>query len=206
MTPDRRGNGSGLARTGPMAAVIGIHVGIAYLLAVSMGVVETPKFAEPIQAVFIPEQTSQPEPETPVVKPEIEDIPVPMEQPPEILFDDIVVPPAENPMAATSNAPVATEATVGQVAQQLKTNSRVEPTYPPASRRAGEEGTVRLRVFVDERGRPQDVQVAQTSGFARLDDAAKQAVKRWRFQAATDGTGPIATWTQVAITFKLTNP
>jgi TonB family protein len=52
---------------------------------------------------------------------------------------------------------------------------------------------------------PKDVQVAQTSGFSRLDDAAKQAVRRWRFEAATDGSRPISVWTQVAITFKLTN-
>jgi len=206
MTPDRVGSGSVLTRGGPMAAVIGIHVAIIYLLAVSMGVVDTPKFAQPIQAVFIPEQQSQPEQEVPEVKPKIEDIAAPTEQPPpEIQFDEVIVPPAETPMPASSNAVAATEATVGQAAQELKTNSRVEPTYPPASRRAGEEGTVRLKVLVDESGRPKDVQIAQTSGFARLDEAAKQAVRRWRFQAAMDAGRPISVWTQVAITFKLTN-
>lgn len=203
MTPDRRSSGSVLARTGPMAAVIGIHVAIIYLLAVSMGVVEAPKFAQPVQAVFIPEQ-SQPQPEEPVVKPKMEDIAAPSEQPPpDILFDEVVVPPSETPMAASNNAVAATEAT-GAVTQELKTNTRIEPTYPPASRRAGEEGTVRLKVLVDENGRPKDVQVAQTSGFSRLDDAAKQAVRRWRFQAAMDNGRAITVWTQVAVTFKLT--
>lgn len=203
MTPDRS-SGSLLARSGPMAAVVGIHVAIVYLLAVSMGVIEAPKLSEPIQAVFIPEQQSQPE-EVPVVKPEIEDIAAPTEQPPpEIHFDEMIAPPAEVPMPASNTAPAATEATVGQAAQELKTNTRVEPTYPPASRRAGEEGTVRLRVLVDDSGRPKDVQIAQTSGFSRLDDAAKQAVRRWRFQAATDGGRAISAWTQVAITFRLT--
>jgi len=189
-----------------MAAVIGIHVGIIYLLAVSMGVIETPKFAEPIQAVFIPEQQeSRPEPE-PVVKPQIEDIAAPTEQPPpEIQFDEVIVPPAETPMQPSSNAIAATEAPAGPPAQSLATKTRVEPTYPPASRRAGEEGTVRLKVLVDETGRPKDVEVAQSSGFTRLDDAAMQAVRRWRFQAARDASGPISAWTQVAITFKLTD-
>lgn len=210
MTPDRRSGGrnggSVLARTGPMAAVIGIHVAIVYLLAVSMGVVEAPKFAEPIQVAFIPEQTTQPEPEIPVVKPQIEEIAAPSEvPPPNIQFDDIVVPPAETPMPASTSAPLATAATVGQTSQALKTNTRIEPAYPPASRRAGEEGTVRLRVLVDESGRPKDVQVAQTSGFSRLDDAATQAVRRWRFQPATDAGRPITVWTQVAITFRLTD-
>lgn len=204
MRPDRTTSGSLLTRTGPMAAVVVIHAAIIYLLAVSMGVVDAPKFAQPIEAVFIPEQTSEPEPE-PLTKPKIEDIAAPTEQPPpDVAFDEVIVPEAETTMAASNNAVAATEATVGQVAQELKTNTRIEPTYPPASRRAGEEGTVRLKVLVDESGRPKDVQVAQTSGFTRLDEAAKQAVRRWKFQAATDGGRAITVWTQVAITFKLT--
>jgi protein TonB len=87
----------------------------------------------------------------------------------------------------------------------LKTTNRVEPVYPATSRRLGEEGTVRLRVLVDESGKPRDVNVMSGSGFSRLDAAAIDAVKRWRFVAATDGTKPITAWTQVAITFKLQN-
>ena len=44
----------------------------------------------------------------------------------------------------------------------------------------------------------------ELSGFARLDDAAVQAVRKWRFVAATDGANPIMAWTQVAISFRLT--
>ena len=204
MRPDRVTSGSVLTRGGPMAAVIGIHVAIIYLLAVSMGVVDAPKFAQPVEAIFIPEPQTQAEPEEPVVKPKIEDMAPTEQPPPEIQFDEVIVPPAETPMPASNSAIGATEAPTG-VTQELKTNTRIEPTYPPASRRAGEEGTVRLKVLVDENGRPKDVQVAQTSGFSRLDDAAKQAVRRWRFQAASEGGRPIAVWTQVAITFKLTN-
>ena len=204
MSPDRRTSGSVFSRGGPLAAVIGIHVAIVYLLAVSMGVVDAPKFVQPIEAVFIPEAT-QPEPEMPKIKPDIE-VAQPSEQPPpEIQFDEVVAPPAETPMPASNNAVAATEATVGQAAQDLKTSTRIEPTYPPASRRASEEGTVRLKVLVDESGRPKDVQVAQSSGFARLDDAAKQAVRRWKFVAATDGAKAISVWTQVSITFRLTD-
>ena len=204
MHPELNANVSVLKRSGPLAAVFAIHVAIIYLLAVSMGVVEAPKLSQPIEALFIPEPT-QPQPEMPVVEPELADIATPTEQPPpEIQFDEVIVPPAETAMPATNNALAATEA-VGAVARELKTSSRVEPTYPPASRRASEEGTVRLKVLVDETGRPKDVQVAQTSGFARLDDAAKQAVRRWKFEPATDGSNAITVWTQVAITFRLTD-
>lgn len=193
-----------LSRGGPALAVIGIHVLIIYGLATTMGIVKVPKFAEPIEAVFIPEQTqAEPEPPTPV-KPEMDQV-MPTEQPmPELQFEEPIAPPAETAIPASDNAIAATEAT-GAIAQDLKASNRVEPTYPSASRRAGEEGTVRLKVLVDEKGRPRDVAVANSSGFARLDQAAMEAVRKWRFVAATDGTNPISAWTQVAITFRLTS-
>ena len=108
-------------------------------------------------------------------------------------------------MPASDNALAATPMEAGPAAQELKTTNRVEPVYPATSRRLGEEGTTRLRVMVDESGRPRDVKVMTSSGFARLDQAAIEAVKRWRFVAATDGSRSVASWTQVAITFQLKN-
>lgn len=193
------------ARSGPALGVIGFHALVIYGVMVSTGVVELPRIAEPAQVVFIPEQTEiQPEPEVPEVKPEIENV-MPLEEPlPQVQFDVPVVPPSETPVPASANAISATEAS-GAVAQELKTSHRVEPTYPAISRRMSEEGTVRLKVLVDERGRAQDVAVAKSSGFARLDNAAMEAVRRWRFVAATDGQNAITAWTQVAITFRLTS-
>lgn len=192
-----------MSRSGPAMAVIGLHILIIYGLAASMGVVKVPQFAAPIEAVFIPEQTEQ-EPDPPVpVKPELDQV-MPTETPmPEVQFDEPVVPPAEVATPPSENAIAAS--TAGAVAQDLKTSNRVEPTYPSASRRAGEEGTVRLKVLVDEKGRPKDVAVATSSGFPRLDQAAMDAVRKWRFVAATDGATAISAWTQVAITFRLTS-
>jgi len=192
-----------LSRSGPAMAVMGIHILVIYGLAATMGVVKVPQFSAPLEAVFIPEQT-QVEPDPPVpVKPEIDQV-MPTEAPmPEVQFDEPVVPPAEVATPPSENAIAAT--TAGAVAQDLKTSNRVEPTYPSASRRAGEEGTVRLKVLVDGKGRPKDVAVATSSGFARLDQAAIEAVRKWRFVAATDGASPISAWTQVAITFRLTS-
>lgn len=194
------------SRPGPLAAVIGIHVIIAYVLSISMGVIEMPKFIEPAQVVFIPEAEQVVEEPEIQVRPEIDqqvvDTPEPM-----ILPDEVIVPPADTPMEPSQNAVAATEAPstpVGAPAQELKTKTRVEPTYPPAARRAGEEGTVRLRILVDERGIPRDIQIAQGSGFARLDQAAIDAVRKWRFVAASSGSQTIMAWTQVAITFRLT--
>lgn len=195
------------SRPGLLAAVIGVHLIIGYVLSVSMGVIKMPAFVQPAQVVFIPEpQEVIEEPEI-QVQPDIEQAQVENLEPTVIPPDEVIVPPAETPMPPSENAIAATEAVAppGPPSQELKTKSRVEPMYPPAARRAGEEGTVRLRILVDERGVPRDVQVAQGSGFTRLDQAAIEAVRKWRFAAATNGSQAITAWTQVSITFRLTN-
>jgi TonB family protein len=45
-----------------------------------------------------------------------------------------------------------------------------------AASSAGEEGAVRLNVLVEEKGRPKEVLVAQSSGFPHLDEAARQGL------------------------------
>jgi periplasmic protein TonB len=191
-------------RTGSLILVAGIHVLIIYGLMVSTGIVKSPKFAAPIEAVFIPETTeTKPEPEI-EIKPEIEQTVAVDEPMPQIDIPEVVTPPTENPIPASANA-ISASTAEGAPAQDLKTASRVDPTYPPASRRAGEQGTVRVKVLVDQKGRASQVQVAQSSGFPRLDQAAVDAVRKWRFQAATDGSNAIMAWTQVAVTFKLTD-
>ena len=205
MYVERRSNPT--ARPGLLVAVIGVHLIIGYILSVSMGVIKMPEFIQPAQVVFIPEQQEViGEPEVQVL-PDIEQSQVENFGPRVIPPEEVIVPPAETPMPPSPNAIAATEAVAppGPPSQELKTKSRVEPVYPPAARRAGEEGTVKLRILVDERGAPREVQVTQGSGFARLDQAAIEAVRKWRFAAATNGSTAITAWTQVSITFRLTN-
>jgi TonB family protein len=56
------------------------------------------------------------------------------------------------------------------------------PPYPRISLRLGEEGTVTVRIHVDAEGRVSSVDVLQSSGFERLDEAACQGVRSWRFE------------------------
>lgn len=58
---------------------------------------------------------------------------------------------------------------------------------PSASRRAGESGTVWLRVLVDATGVPAQVSVQLTSGFRRLDEQALWAMRQARFRPHTEG-------------------
>lgn len=78
-----------------------------------------------------------------------------------------------------------------------------KPPYPNLSRRMGEEGEVRLRVHVDTSGNAQQVEIARSSGFPRLDQAALDTVKQWRFVPARQGDQPIPAWVIVPIQFSL---
>lgn len=211
MFADRQQNAQAqgvLSRSGPAIAVIGIHVILIYAISASMGIVPIPSVIDSSEVILIPQATEKIQPE-PIKEPEIEPSaqltePVPMEMPTVPQIED-EVPPAPVATDAITALAVAKPPEGGAPAQQLQAKQRIEPVYPSAARRDGEEGTVRLKVLVDERGRPTDVQVARSSGFPRLDDAAVDAVRRWRFQAATDGTRAISAVTQVAISFKLTD-
>lgn len=64
----------------------------------------------------------------------------------------------------------------------------VEPPFevPRAARRAGEHGTVVLRVVVSAQGLPLTVSVQRSSGFPRLDEQALWAMRQARFQPYTE--------------------
>jgi len=77
------------------------------------------------------------------------------------------------------------------------------PRYPDAARRAGEQGTVTLRVRVGRDGFASSVMVEQSSGSPHLDAAALEAVKAWRFTPARRGADAVESWMRVPIVFRL---
>jgi protein TonB len=77
------------------------------------------------------------------------------------------------------------------------------PNYPPLSRRLGEEGKVLLKVKVSADGHPATVHLEKTSNFERLDEAARQAVSRWRFVPAKRGDEAIEASVIVPVVFRL---
>ena len=77
------------------------------------------------------------------------------------------------------------------------------PAYPPLSRRMGEHGRVLLRVHVTPDGIAAQVEIRESSGFERLDKAARDTVQRWRFVPARQGDRGVAAWVLVPISFSL---
>ncbi len=79
-----------------------------------------------------------------------------------------------------------------------------QPPYPESARRAGEEGRVILRVLVGPDGRPSRVEIEQSSGHARLDEAAiRHALRVWRFVPGTRGDVATEMWTKIPVLFRL---
>ncbi|WP_324501351.1 energy transducer TonB [Limnohabitans sp.] len=77
------------------------------------------------------------------------------------------------------------------------------PGYPRISRRNGEQGTVIVRVFISTHGTPEKAEVRASSGFARLDQAALEAVQRWRFVPGRRNGTPEAMWFNIPVRFIL---
>jgi periplasmic protein TonB len=74
---------------------------------------------------------------------------------------------------------------VGQAANPPVLISRVTPTYPRAARLQGIEGLVLLEAILDRDGRIEE-NITVLQSIPALDDAAIQALRRWRFQPARD--------------------
>jgi protein TonB len=121
---------------------------------------------------------------------------------------------SESPTAAETSSPPGTQASRGptnphaggeQTAPQYSAAylNNPRPDYPIMSRRLGEEGKVVLSVFVGTNGRPEKVELKSSSGFDRLDQAARDAVSQWQFIPARRGDEPVAAWVFVPVPFRL---
>lgn len=112
---------------------------------------------------------------------------------------------AATTLAAPVAAPAAAAAPAPLVAARFDADylRNPPPVYPAASRRLGEEGRVLLRIRVSAEGLPLTVEVRQSSGFRRLDDAARAAVERWRFVPARQGSEAVESSVLVPLQFTL---
>ncbi|MBP2655689.1 MAG: hypothetical protein H6Q73_3258 [Firmicutes bacterium] len=80
-----------------------------------------------------------------------------------------------------------------------------KPSYPSAARAAKMEGAVVVHCVIDEAGSAVTVSVLKSCGYAELDEAARQGVKKWRFSPAKRNGIPIASFYDVRVVFRLTD-
>jgi protein TonB len=77
------------------------------------------------------------------------------------------------------------------------------PSYPWEARQNGWQGTVLIKVFVDEAGRAVRTEMSRGSGHDILDRSALKAVKSWRFRPARLGALTVESSVLVPVRFEL---
>jgi len=77
--------------------------------------------------------------------------------------------------------------------------------YPSFSKRSGEQGEVVVRLIIDESGSVEDVALLRSSSYPRLDRAASEIGKRYRFKPFLVNGSPARISTNLLIKFNLKN-
>ncbi len=199
-------------RSGLLGVVIGAHIGVILIImaakTVAPQIMEMPLIVDLIQTVQAKPPQAKPQP---VTKPQ------PVRQTPSLQRPQpLPVIEATQSNQPAPNSPIATPleskpAPPAVPAPEPISQARFDadylknpaPTYPPLSRRMGEEGKVVLRVSVSAQGTAESVEIKTSSGSQRLDAAAQKTVRVWKFIPAKRADIAIQSFVLVPIIFKL---
>jgi len=88
------------------------------------------------------------------------------------------------------------------VEKQPAVVKRVEPKYPDLAIRAGLEGTVFVKIWVDKEGKVRDVVILKSDAEI-FNEPAVSAAKQFLFTPAYMNNGPVAVWVSFPFRFKL---
>jgi protein TonB len=187
-----------------------MEAAIVYALLVTLGYVEAPTMKPPITVVNVaplPNKVEDPPPPVQIFEPP------PVVAPITPLVELTYTPPT--PPTTISLPPALPVPSVPQVvtpptppvtftpARAIRASHTI-PEYPFVSRRLREQGTLRLKLTVDEKGLVTEAVVVNSSGFQRLDEAAVKWVKaQWRYTPAMRGTQAVSSTADAIVEFKL---
>ena len=209
------------SRWAGLGVVLALHAAVIAALLQHQPLREALASAAPIMVSLItpPKVVVAPPPKPPIdpPKPKPQSVRTPLEPPPLIAApvdapSPILAPapPPEPPKEAEPPppppAPIVAPAPPPPITPPNFTADYLDnpaPAYPAISRRMREQGKVILRVLVSAEGRPDKVELRTSSGSARLDGSALEAVRHWKFVPARQGDRPVAAWVLVPISFSL---
>lgn len=229
MQPQRLSERWSVDRIGPLVLIVFLHIGPFYSLRSGLpqpaaAAVAVPK--ELFATLITPQPAVQPAtPRPPLPKP------LPQRQPPKttstphiaktslplpsplassqsVAAAAVVPPTSTMPAIPAATAPAAAPAPVTPAPPKTITSGveyiqQPRPEYPAMSRRLGEQGKVVLRILVNDKGRPERIDLQQSSGSARLDEAARQAVQHALFKPHIEDGKAVAVYAIVPIKFEL---
>lgn len=81
---------------------------------------------------------------------------------------------------------------------------KVDPKYPDIALRAGLEGNVYVKVWVDKEGKVRKAVVLKSDAEI-FNSAATDAAQQWIFTPAVMQKGPVAVWVSIPFRFRLSN-
>jgi periplasmic protein TonB len=198
-------------RFATFAPIVLLHVGLFHALQSGMAQ-RVVKLPTAVFATLIQPETSRPAPPpAPLKSLSSPKLTMPTIAP--VIVPDIAAPntavatmPAKESATIVPSTPTQTAITAPS---QPKTISSVEylqapqPEYPSMSRRMGEQGKVLLRILVNEKGRAEHIDIQRSSGFPRLDDAARAAASRALFKPYVEDGKAMPVYVVVPIGFQL---
>ncbi len=112
-----------------------------------------------------------------------------------------VAPPSPSPLPVQSTPQPASPPV--QTSAVISASSCEKPDYPSASKRLEEEGTVQLKFLVGVDGKVIESAIEKSSGFRRLDEAARAGLSKCQFKPATLDGKPQQSWASLRYTWRL---
>jgi periplasmic protein TonB len=198
-----------------LAAVVLFHAVMGYALVNGLARKIVEVVTQPLETKIIEEIKPPPqEKPPPPPPPRLAAPPPPYIPPPEV---QVQVPQAVQAITAvTTTKPTEPIAAPGQrpappalvraparTAPVVDARACEKPEYPPASLRAQETGVVQLAFLIDVDGSVMESKVERSTGFRRLDEAARKGLGLCKFRPATTDGKPERAWAKIEYEWKI---
>src|ERR1019366_7150090 len=128
-----------------------------------------------------------------MIAPDI-NITVPVDLPPPPITNVTPNPPPPPPPPRAPPAPTKLEVTY---------KPDISNYYPEQARRDGQEGRAQVKICINTSGKVESAEIASSSGFPILDEAAIKVGRAFRFKPPTQEGKPVATCPVLPVKFEL---
>jgi protein TonB len=185
--------------------VVLLHIVLFVAFKVALDHKDSPLKKEDIQTKVLEDENKPPPPPPPPPPPDFK--PPPPEMMPQVEINIATPQVVTNAITTKIGPPPPVQApapvqhsVVGAVVD--KAGCR-EPQYPSASQRLGEEGVVTLRMLIGVDGLVKAAEIQNSSGHARLDNAAKEALSLCKFKPKHVDGQPVEDWNAINYRWQL---
>lgn len=179
---------------------LGIHL-VAFVLLPRIQIEGSKTVIDEIEVIEIPPEVDIPPPPKEIARPKVpvESLDESVEE--EETIEDTSFDPNNMPDAPPPPSSGGQEFYVFDKAPKPK--RIVNPEYPTFARNAGIEGTIILKITVDENGRVISVKVLKSAAQGIFDAAAIKAAQQWIFDPAEQSGNPVKATITVPLEFVL---